>query len=189
MLFSTAVSHAPGDVHCHNLILIETVNNRLFKIRCQGRIKCWICRKTKKVSSIILCKTCNTLSMIRTLHQKARRSWKTCHASYSLSRLMSTRNTEKKNIHLYTCISENIGWAEYIGCPPNVIVGWAAAHPAAYVPAPYRFILLPTLNVVGKHRSSASVVIPVRPVLRHWHYFYKDYVYLLLYGTSISVGL
>jgi len=25
--------------------------------------------------------------------------------------------TERKNIHLYTCISENIGWAEYIGCP------------------------------------------------------------------------
>jgi len=22
------------------------------------------------------------------------------------------------------------GWAEYIGCPPNVIVGWATAHPA-----------------------------------------------------------
>ena len=44
--------------------------------------------------------------------------------------------TERKNIHLYTCISENIGWAEYIGCPPNVIVGWAAAHPAPYVPAP-----------------------------------------------------
>jgi len=20
------------------------------------------------------------------------------------------------------------GWAEYIGCPPNVIVGWATAH-------------------------------------------------------------
>jgi len=22
------------------------------------------------------------------------------------------------------------GWAEYIGCPPNVIVGWATAHRA-----------------------------------------------------------
>ena len=31
---------SPGDVHCHNLFLIETANNRLFKIRCQGLIKC-----------------------------------------------------------------------------------------------------------------------------------------------------
>jgi len=22
------------------------------------------------------------------------------------------------------------GWAEHIGCPPNLIVGWATAHPA-----------------------------------------------------------
>jgi len=22
------------------------------------------------------------------------------------------------------------GWAEYIGCPPNVITVWATAHPA-----------------------------------------------------------
>ena len=49
--------------------------------------------------------------------------------------------TERKNIHLYTCISENIGWAEYFGCPRNVIVGWAAAHPSPYVPAPLSFAI------------------------------------------------
>jgi len=37
----------------------------------------------------------------------------------------------RKRIHIIiSCISENIGWAEYIVCPPNVIIGWAAAHPA-----------------------------------------------------------
>jgi len=27
------------------------------------------------------------------------------------------------------------GWAEYVDCPPSVIVGWATAHPAPQVPA------------------------------------------------------
>jgi len=38
----------------------------------------------------------------------------------------------KKNTHNYIIvyISENIGWAEYIVCPPNIMIGWAAAHPA-----------------------------------------------------------
>ena len=31
-----------------------------------------------------------------------------------------------------------LGWAEYIGSPTNVIVGWATAHPAPWVPAPLR---------------------------------------------------
>ena len=27
-------------------------------------------------------------------------------------------------------------WAEYISCPPSVIIGWETAHPASLVPTP-----------------------------------------------------
>jgi len=43
---------------------------------------------------------------------------------------------EKEYTFIYMYIRKYWVWAEYIGCPPNVIVGWAAAHPAPYVPAP-----------------------------------------------------
>jgi len=35
---------------------------------------------------------------------------------------------------LSNAIRKNIGWAEYIGCPPNVTVEWATAHPAPRFP-------------------------------------------------------
>ena len=71
-----------------------------------------------------------------------------------LSDRKSVQNHSVNCVQVHVCpISKNFGWAECICCPPNVIVWWAAAHPAPYVPAP----LTPKGGTSGPTRNNIFI--------------------------------